>query len=94
MLQQDRADDYVVATGRAASVREFCALAFAHVGLAMEDHVLIDPSFMRPTDIDVLCGNAAKARHVLGWAPEISLEELVAEMVEADLRRLTARPSG
>jgi GDPmannose 4,6-dehydratase len=88
MLQQDNPSDYVVATGRAASVRDFCRLAFDHVGLRMDDHVVVDKAFFRPAEVDVLLGNPAKAREELGWAPEITLEELVAEMVEADLDRL------
>ena len=91
MLQQDKADDYVVATGRAASVRELCALAFAHAGLKMEDHVIVDPRFMRPAEVDVLQGDASKAKQRLGWAPEVTLAEMVAEMVEADLARHRAR---
>jgi GDPmannose 4,6-dehydratase len=87
MLQQPRPDDYVVATGRTASVRDFCRLAFAHVGLDFERHVTVDPSFLRPAEVDVLQGDAAKARQVLGWRPETTLEEMVAEMVEADLKR-------
>jgi len=87
MLQQPRADDYVVATGRTVSVREFCRMAFAHVGLDFERHVTVDPRFLRPAEVDVLQGDASKARQVLGWRPETSLEEMVAEMVEADLRR-------
>jgi GDPmannose 4,6-dehydratase len=88
MLQQEQPGDYVVATGRSTSVREFCRLAFAHVGLDWERHVVTDPAFLRPAEVDVLRGDAARARRVLGWAPEITLEEMVAEMVEADLRRL------
>jgi len=87
MVQQDAADDYVVATGRTTSVREFCRMAFAHVGLNHEDHVSVDAAFLRPAEVDVLLGDAAKARAVLGWAPETSLEAMVAEMVEGDLRR-------
>ncbi|MFC6486751.1 GDP-mannose 4,6-dehydratase [Nitratireductor sp. GCM10026969] len=88
MLQQDKPDDYVIATGRTASVREFCQLAFGHVGLKMEDHVVVDERFLRPAEVDVLLGNPAKAKQKLGWAPETSLEDLVGEMVEADLQRL------
>jgi GDPmannose 4,6-dehydratase len=88
MLQQDKPDDYVVATGRTASVRDFCRLAFDQVGLRMEDHVVVDKAFLRPAEVGVLLGNPTKARQKLGWAPEITLEELVAEMVEADLDRL------
>jgi len=87
MLQQDKPDDYVVATGRTTSVRDFCRLAFAHVGLAMEDHVVVDERFIRPAEVDVLLGTADKARRQLGWTPRTSLEQLVAEMVEADLAR-------
>jgi GDPmannose 4,6-dehydratase len=64
-----------------------CALAFRHVGLNYEDHVTIDPAFLRPAEVEVLLGNPAKARAKLGWKPEISLEEMIAEMVEADLAR-------
>ena len=85
MLQQDRADDYVVATGETHSVRELCELAFGHVGLSYEDHVVIDPAFMRPAEVDVLTGDAAKAERVLGWKPEVSFEELVGLMVDADV---------
>lgn len=87
MLQQDEADDYVVATGRTESVREFCRLAFAHVGLDYERYVTVDPRFMRPAEVDVLLGDASKARSKLGWAAETTLEQLAAEMVEADLKR-------
>jgi GDPmannose 4,6-dehydratase len=87
MLQQPEPGDYVVATGRSASVREFCELAFAHVGLDWRRHVVLDPAFLRPAEVDVLQGDARRARQVLGWQPETSLEELVAEMVEADLKR-------
>jgi GDPmannose 4,6-dehydratase len=62
-------------------------MAFAHVGLDFERHVTVDPSFLRPAEVDVLQGDAAKARQVLGWRPETTLEEMVAEMVEADLKR-------
>ena len=87
MLQQEVADDYVVATGRTTSIRDMCALAFRHVGLNYEDHVKIDPAFLRPAEVEVLLGNPAKAEAKLGWKPEISLEEMIAEMVEADLAR-------
>lgn len=88
MLQQDVADDYVVATGRTVSVKEFCELAFAHVGLNVNEHVNIDQRFMRPAEVDVLLGNPEKAEKKLNWKAETRLEELVAEMVEADLRRV------
>jgi GDPmannose 4,6-dehydratase len=91
MLQQDRPADYVIATGRARSVREFCALAFACAGLKAEDFVEVDRRLLRPADIDVLTGDAAKARAQLGWEPTIGFEEMVEEMVEADLRRTRER---
>jgi len=87
MLQQDKADDYVVATGRTTSVREFCQMAFAHVGLDWEAHVALDTAFLRPAEVEVLLGRAAKANARLDWQPETTLEEMVAEMVEADLQR-------
>jgi GDPmannose 4,6-dehydratase len=88
MLQQDVPDDYVVATGRTTSVRDFCRLAFSHVGLSMEDHVTVDERFLRPAEVDVLLGNPAKAKQKLGWTAKTSLEDLVSEMVEADIARL------
>lgn len=88
MLQQDKPDDYVAATERTASVREFCELAFAHVGLRARDHIVVDQQFLRPAEVDVLLGNARKARDKFGWKAETSLEQLVAEMVDADLARL------
>jgi GDPmannose 4,6-dehydratase len=87
MLQQDKADDYVIATGRMTSVRDMIAIAFAHVGLDPEDHVVVDPRFNRPAEVDALLGDASKGRAALGWTPTISLEEMIAEMVEADLNR-------
>ena len=88
MLQQDEADDYVIATGRTTSVREMCAIAFSHVGLKADNHLSIDPALFRPAEVDVLLGNPAKARARLGWEPEIGLRAMIVEMVEADLRRL------
>ena len=89
MLQQDAPDDYVVATGRTCSVREFCELAFGHVGLDMNDHVVVDPRYLRPAEVDVLLGDPSKAKQKLGWSAETSLEQLVSEMVEADMARLS-----
>ena len=91
MLQQDEASDYVIATGHTTSIREFCRLAFSHVGLDYEQHIRVDPKFIRPAEVDVLLGDAGKARQRLGWTPAISLEEMVAEMVDADLARHRAR---
>ncbi|MBW4091476.1 MAG: GDP-mannose 4,6-dehydratase [Proteobacteria bacterium] len=93
MLQQDLADDYVVATGRTMAIREFCRIAFAHVGLNYEDHVVTRADLIRPAEVDVLLGDADKARRVLGWQPSITLEDMIAEMVEADLARHRARLS-
>jgi GDPmannose 4,6-dehydratase len=88
MLQQECGDDYVVATGRTTTVREMCRIAFSHVGLNYEDHVVIDPKFFRPAEVDVLLGNPAKAREKLGWSPKTSLEELITMMVDADMCRV------
>ncbi len=88
MLQQDKPDDYVVATGRTTSVRDFCKMAFDHVGLNMDEHVVIDPQFFRPAEVDVLLGDPAKAKTKLGWAARTPLEDLVREMVDADIDRL------
>ena len=92
MLQQEQPDDYVIATGRTTSVREMCRLAFAHVGLNYEDHVVIDPRFYRPAEVDILLGNPAKAKARLGWEASTPLETLIGMMMEADLRRV-AKPA-
>jgi len=89
MLQQDVADDYVVATGVTTTVRDMCEIAFAHVGLDMDDHLVIDPALFRPAEVDELLGDAAKARQILGWHPETSLRVMIEEMVDADLARLS-----
>jgi GDPmannose 4,6-dehydratase len=91
MLQQETPDDYVVATGRTTTVRDMCRIAFEHVGLDMNQHLVIDPAFYRPAEVDVLLGNPAKAAEKLGWKPTVSLEEMIKEMVEADLERISAR---
>ncbi|HAW10222.1 MAG TPA: GDP-mannose 4,6-dehydratase, partial [Chloroflexi bacterium] len=90
MLQQDQADDYVIATGETHSVREFLELAFGHAGLRWQDHVVVDERFLRPADVAVLVGDAGKARRVLGWEPTVSFPELVAMMVESDLRAVSS----
>ena len=89
MLQQPRADDYVIATGTSHSVRDFCRLAFASVGLDYERYVVADQRFMRPAEVDLLVGDPAKAKRVLGWEPATTFEELVESMVRADLARLS-----
>jgi GDPmannose 4,6-dehydratase len=91
MLQQDRPDDYVVGTGQTHSVRELCEVAFDHLGLDYEDHVRVDPRFVRPADVDLLVSDPSKARAELGWEPSVSFQELVVSMVDADLRRLQSR---
>jgi GDPmannose 4,6-dehydratase len=88
MLQQQQADDYVVATGRTTTVRDMCRIAFEHVGLRMVDHLHIDPALFRPAEVDVLLGDPAKAAAKLGWRSEITLEKMIIEMVDADLNRL------
>ena len=87
MLQQDEPGDYVVATGRTTSVGEMCEIAFRHAGLEMADHVDVSTDFYRPAEVDLLLGDAAKARTVLGWAPTVTLEAMICEMVDADLHR-------
>jgi GDPmannose 4,6-dehydratase len=88
MLQQEEPDDYVIATGVAHSVRECVEVAFDHAGLSIDDHVVIDPSFLRPAEVEHLIGDASKARRVLGWEPEVSFEQLIRMMVDADLAAL------
>jgi GDPmannose 4,6-dehydratase len=89
ILQQDEPDDYVIATGITTTVRDMCRIAFAHVGLNYEDYVVIDQRFIRPAEVDLLLGNPAKALAKLGWRPKTSLEELIAMMVDADMRRVS-----
>ena len=85
MMQQDEADDYVVATDETHSVREFCEKSFGRLGLDYRDFVEIDPRYFRPAEVDLLLGSAAKARAKFGWKPRCSFDELVARMVDADL---------
>ena len=89
MLQQEVADDYVIATGQTTTVREMCRIAFAHVGLNHEDHVVIDPKFYRPAEVEVLLGNPAKAKARLGWEATTDLETLISMMVDADMARVS-----
>jgi len=91
IVQQDIPDDYVVATGRAITIREFCRLAFAYAGLNFEDHVVTRGDLIRPAEVDVLLGDASKVEQKLGWRPTVTLEGMIAEMVEADLTRHRAR---
>jgi GDPmannose 4,6-dehydratase len=87
MLQRDEPTDYVIATGIATSVREFCRIAFERVGLDYEDHVVVDPNLYRPAEVDHLLGDASKATKDLGWVPTVGLRELVHMMVDADVAR-------
>ena len=87
MLQQETADDYVVASGETHSVREFLQIAFSRVGLNYEDYVVIDPEFIRPAEVELLLGDPAKAKTKLGWQPKVSFEQLVTMMVDADMDR-------
>ena len=87
MLQQETSDDYVIATGRTTTVRDMCRLAFAHVGRDYEKHVVVDPKFFRPAEVDVLLGSPEKAKTKLGWEPKTNLEQLIAMMVDADILR-------
>lgn len=90
MLQKDNPDTYVIATGRTTTVRDMCRIAFEYVGLNYEDYVVIDPKFYRPAEVDLLLGDPTKAKRELGWEPETSLEELMAMMLDADLKRVRA----
>jgi len=89
MLQQDQPDDYVIATGRTTTVRDMCAIAFKHVGLNIDDHLVIDPVLFRPAEVEVLLGNPTKAKATFGWEAQTSLETLITEMVDADIKRLS-----
>jgi len=87
MLQHSIADDYVLSTGTTQTVREFCRIAFEHVGLNYEDYVVVNPKFFRPAEVEILLGDSSKAKKVLGWVPEIDFQGLVEMMVDADLKR-------
>jgi GDPmannose 4,6-dehydratase len=88
MLQHDKPDNFVVGMGETHSVREFCKIAFAHVGLDYNDYVVQDERFYRPAEVDLLISNPSKARSVLGWEPAVGFGELVTRMVESDIKRL------
>lgn len=91
MLQQETADDYVVATGQTWTVKHMVDIAFKHAGLSVEDHLVIDQALFRPAEVDILLGDPAKAERQLGWTPTITLEEMICEMVDADIARLTQK---
>ena len=88
MLQQDQPSDYVVGTGATHSVRDLCEAAFGYLDLNWEDHVVVDPKFYRPAEVDLLVSDPAKAREELGWEPEVSFAELIQMMVDADMAHL------
>jgi len=88
MLQQHQPDDYVICTGKAHSVREFCEKAFSYVGLNYEEYVVINQKFFRPAEVDILLGDYSKAKKVLGWEPTVTFDELIAEMIENDINLL------
>jgi len=94
MLQQDEPQDFVVATGRTHTVRRLCEIAFDAADLNWEDHVVIDERFMRPAEVDLLVGNPEKAKQLLGWEPEVSFEDMVADMVAADIDTIRSQPRG
>ncbi|MBI5309973.1 MAG: GDP-mannose 4,6-dehydratase [Actinobacteria bacterium] len=94
MLQQDEPDDFVIATGETHTVREFVEKAFAHAGLDWEQYVEIDPKYFRPTEVDLLIGDATKAKQKLGWEPAVTFEGLVELMVDADMEDLEKRRAG
>lgn len=94
MLQQDTPEDYVIATGETHTVRDFCEAAFSHLDLDYQKYVEIDPKFYRPAEVNLLIGDASKAKRELGWEPKVSFKELVARMVDADLARLKSQSHG
>jgi GDPmannose 4,6-dehydratase len=89
MLQQPAPQDYVIGAGETHTVRELCQIAFAHVGLDWEQYVQVDPSFVRPAEVDVLLADPSKARRELGWRPSVGFADLVRMMMDADLARVT-----
>jgi len=88
MLQRDQADDYVIATGETHSVRQCLQIAFDQAGIEIDDHVVLDPAFLRPAEVDLLIGDPSKAKADLGWELEVSFEELIRTMVDSDLALL------
>jgi GDPmannose 4,6-dehydratase len=91
MLQQENPEDYVIATGRSTTVRKMCQIAFSYVGLNSDDYIVIDPKFYRPADVDVMLGDPVKAKEKLGWEAKIGLEEMIWEMVDHDLERVSKK---
>lgn len=93
MLQQDEPEDYVIATGKTHSVQGLLDVAFSHVGLNWRDYTVQDPLYMRPAEVDLLVGDASKAKRELGWQPEVTFEELIGMMVDSDLKKLRDNPA-
>jgi GDPmannose 4,6-dehydratase len=91
MLQQSKPDDFVVATGQTHTVRELCEVAFARADLDWQKHVVIDQAHVRPAEVDLLIGDATKARQLLGWVPKVGFRELIEMMVEADLQTASSK---
>ena len=94
MLQREIPEDFVICTGQTHSVRDFCEVAFGHARLNWEEHVVVDETFFRPAEVDLLVGDATKADEMLGWKPETSFESLVTMMVDADIDLLTGKLQG
>ncbi len=94
MLQQSQADDYVIATGETHSVQELLEVAFSHVGLDWKKYVEIDPKLVRPAEVDYLCGDASKAKKILGWTPDVTFKQLIEMMVDSDLNSLKQSSAG
>ena len=94
MLQQETPADYVISTSRTHTVRRLCEIAFGAAGLAWEDHVVIDERFFRPAEVDLLVGDAERARTILGWTPEVSFEQMIVDMVTADIDLIRSQPRG
>jgi len=92
MLQQPAPDDYVIATGETHSVQELCEIAFARAGLDWQEHVIVDPKLVRPAEVDLLLGDANKAKRVLGWQPRGTFQQLIEMMVDADMGRYGLGP--
>jgi GDPmannose 4,6-dehydratase len=94
MLQQDKPDDYVIATGETHTVREFAEVVFSHLGMDYRDYVEIDPRYFRPTEVDLLIGDASKAKRILGWEPKVRFDELAKLMTDADVDELAGKVNG
>ncbi len=88
MLQHDKPDNFVIATGQNHSVRELCEIAFSRLDLDYKEYVVTDPQFVRPAEVDVLLGDASHAEKTLGWEPKVSFEQMIKMMVDADMKRL------